>query len=306
MDAPRQRPLKIGLYPLIFEHMESHDMPSWADITQLVTSAEDAGFDSVWVGDHPYMRFPDMGVIPVWDGPSLLTAIAATTRRIEIGTLVACTGFRNPAMLAKMAVTVDEISGGRLILGLGAGWHDTDFQATGHPFDHRVSRFEEALTIVKTLLREGEVDFDGTYYQAREAVMAPRGPRPDGIPIVIGSQGERMTRLAARHADAWNRDFNPDNEIGQLGEWQAKVDAACRDAGRDPATLDRYAAVLIDLPIGSPREGWGALTGSPEELAESLRAYANAGISHVQVWLEPSTPAGIESFAKVLELLDAG
>lgn len=194
-EQTRRRPVKVGLFLMY--------APSWSDVKQLATRAEAIGFDSVWVMDHLTMR-RDSGTEPVWEGWSLLSALAATTRRVEIGTLVVATSFRNPALLAKMADTVDEISGGRLILGLGAGWHEPEYRAFGYPFDHRVSRFEEALTIIRTLLREGRIDYDGQYYQARDCELAPRGPRSHGPPILVGGSGERMLGLLARYADYWN------------------------------------------------------------------------------------------------------
>ena len=307
MEPPGQRPLKVGLFlPAFDQPWANAPVPRWADLLAAARLAEEAGFDSVWVGDHLLLRFPDQEPLGAWEGWSLLAALAASTRRVEVGTLVAGAGFRNPALLAKMADTVDEVSGGRLVLGLGAGWHEPEFDAFGLPFDHRVSRFEEALQIIGPLLREGKVDFAGTYHLARGCELRPRGPRPHGPPIVVGVRGgERMLRLAARHADACNRDFAP-FAAEDLAAWQAKLDAACDAVGRDPATLARSAGVFVDLPLAPGREGWGALAGSPEELAEGLRAYAQAGFGHVQVWLEPGTAAGIEAFAPVLERLDRG
>ncbi|MBA3379373.1 MAG: LLM class flavin-dependent oxidoreductase [Chloroflexia bacterium] len=304
MDAPRHRPLKVGLFLQTFENVQTRVTPSWFDLVQIAQRAEAVGFDSIWVGDHLFMRFPPDDVYEIWEGWSTLAALAASTTRVELGPLVTCTSFRSPTLLAKMAATVDEISGGRLILGLGAGWHETDFRSFGFPFDHRVDRFEEALTIIKTLLREGSIDFDGRYYQARECELRPRGPRPSGIPIVVGAAGHRMLRLTAQHADAWNRDFGPAGSITELPAWQAKVDAACDDVGRSSTSLLRYAAVAFELPGALPDEQSTALKGSPEELAQALRTYAKEGISHVQVWLEPATLAGIEAFAPTLELLD--
>jgi alkanesulfonate monooxygenase SsuD/methylene tetrahydromethanopterin reductase-like flavin-dependent oxidoreductase (luciferase family) len=270
--------------------------------------AEAVGFDSVTLGDHLLLHFPPNEDEGVWDGWSLVAALAEATTRVELTLLVACTGFRNPALLAKMADTVDEISDGRLVLGLGAGWHEPEFRMFGLPFDHRASRFEEALTIITTLLREGYVDFKGRFHEAHDAVLRPRGPRISGPPILIGAAGERMLQLTARFADIWNRDFAPFNSMAELGTWRTKLDAACLEIGRDPATLDRTAAVVVDLPSAGVtwRQDWGPLTGSSEMLAESLRSYALEGITHVQVWLEPATPAGIEEFAPVLEMLDRG
>ena len=166
--------------------------------------AEDVGFDSVWVTDHLLFRFPPRDDQGLWECWSLLSALGAVTNRVEIGPLVSCTSYRNPALLAKIADTVDEISDGRLILGLGAGWHEPEYKSFGYPFDHRISRFEEALTIIHGLLRNGAIDFDGKYYQARDCELRPRGPRKNGPPILIGSTGERMLGLVAKYADHWN------------------------------------------------------------------------------------------------------
>jgi alkanesulfonate monooxygenase SsuD/methylene tetrahydromethanopterin reductase-like flavin-dependent oxidoreductase (luciferase family) len=223
-------------------------------------------------------------------------------------------GFRNPALLAKMADTLDEISGGRLILALGAGWHEPEFRAFGFPFDRRIARFEEGLRIVHALLREGRVDFDGAFYQVRGCELRPRGPRPNGPPLWVGTFGERMLRVTARYADAWNMEWTAD--AADTLPWRVKVDAACAEVGRDPATLARTACVMVDLPGWESRPGrdWitdlradvGPATGSAEHLAAVLRGYAAAGIDHVQVLLAPNTLAGIEAFAPVLERLDRG
>jgi alkanesulfonate monooxygenase SsuD/methylene tetrahydromethanopterin reductase-like flavin-dependent oxidoreductase (luciferase family) len=249
----------------------------------------------------------------------MIAALAASTTRAEVGTLVLCTGFRNPALLAKMADTVDEISGGRLILGLGAGYHEPEYRAFGYPYDRRVSRFEEALTITATLLRKGKIDFQGKYYQVRDCELRPRGPRPAGPPIMVGTMGERMLRLTAKQADLWNAwliygDSRPD----QLPSLRAKVDAACAEVGRDPATLGRTTAIAAVPPGQSTRmTDWLQklalraagidpipLAGTAEALAEGIRDFARQGISHVQVFLQPNSLAAIESFAPVLQLLD--
>lgn len=307
------RPLNVGLF---LTPMENHvsGTTRWQDLVAIAAFAEEAGFDSLWLPDHLLVQWGWEGSQPegVWEGFSLLAALAAVTSRIELGTLVACTAFRNPALLAKMADTIDEISNGRLILGLGAGWHEDEFRAFGYPFDHRVSRFEEAATIIHALLKHGQIDFAGRYYQARDCELRPRGPRPAGPPLLIGGSQPRMLGLAARFADIWNRDFDVWNDDvipysdADLRAWKPRVDAACVQQGRDPATLARTAGVLIDLPIAPGRAGWNAMSGTPEELAEGLRGYARAGFTHVQVWLEPSNLRGVETFAEVRSLLDRG
>jgi probable F420-dependent oxidoreductase len=312
MAGTTHRPLQVGLFLTPMEDAKRGTVTRWRDVLAMARRAEEVGFDSLWLPDHLLVQWGWEGSQPegVWEGFSLLAALAATTERVQLGTLVACTAFRNPALLAKMADTIDEISGGRLILGIGAGWHEAEFRSFGYPFDHRVSRFEEAATIIHGLLEHGQIDFAGTYYAARDCELRPRGPRPEGPPLMIGGSGPRMLGLAARFADVWNRDFdvwNPDLEPyspEDLRAWGPRVDAACMAQDRDPATLARTAGVLVDLPIAPRREGWNALTGTTEQIAAGLRDYAAAGFSHVQIWMEPSSLAGVEAFADVLALLD--
>jgi len=305
------RPLKVGLGLPDSEGMMDGATARWKDLAAHARLAEEVGFDSVWVEDHLLFRFEGKGMTEgPWECFSLMAAVAAVTRRVAIGSLVACASFRNPALTAKMADTLDEISEGRFILGLGAGWNEVEFRAMGLPFDHRVSRFEEAIYIIHSLLRNGRVDFEGAYYSPRECELHPRGPRPNGPPIMVGTEGERMLGIAAKYADQWNVYFSLfGNTSAAIPALREKVDAACRAAGRDPATLERTVAVLIDVVGGTPipdsvGTGVPALTGSPEAIADRLRAYAAEGISHVQVYAVPMTLAGVEALAPMLEALD--
>ena len=306
MSVGRTRPLGVGLMLPDTEREMAGGTARWADLAAMARTAEACGFDSIWVSDHLLFRFEGKEPQGTWECWSLLAALAAVTSRVEIGTLVSCTGFRNPALLAKTADTVDEISGGRLVLGLGAGWHEPEYEAFGYPFGHRVGRFEEALTIVSGLLRHGEVDFHGTYHTARDCELRPRGPRRQGPPIMIGSSGERMLRLAARHADIWNAWGKQDP--AEIPPLRATVDGACRAEGRDPASMARSVSMLVDLPgaAGRPREEPPFVTGDAETIEGTLRGMAREGIGHVMVVLDPNTVAGIEALAPVLERLDRG
>lgn len=282
----------------------------WPELRDMARVAEQVGLDSLWVGDHLLFRDPGLPLRGPWEAWSVLAAVAAVTARISLGPLVASTSFHNPAMLAKKAATIDEISGGRLILGLGAGWNEVEYRAFGFPYDHRVERFEEAFAIIRSLLRDGAVDFAGRYYQARECVLLPRPARTGGPPIMLGTMGPRMLRLAARHADAWNAWFTWfGNRPSGVAALRAKVDAACAEVDRDPATLTRTVTVLVQFGSGDvarrggPPEQAPPLRGTPEELAEHLRAFAAEGIAHVQLVVDPITVHSIERLAPVLEAL---
>jgi probable F420-dependent oxidoreductase len=307
-NGASRRPLAVGLVLPDHEGLYGGEMPRWSDIRELARLGEEVGFDSLWVCDHLINHWPDGSNRGTWECWSDLAALAAVTERAELGTLVVCTAFREPALLAKMADTVEEISGGRLILGIGAGWNEAEFRAFGYPFDHRVSRFEEALTIISALLRDGHADFQGEYYQVRDCELRPRGPRPGGPPILIGSTAPRMLGLLARHGHAWNCWYSQTgNRAAGLPPLLEKLDAACDQAGRERAGIARTATVYVQVgESGYAEPGVDPLTGSAEEIAAGLRAYADYGVSHLQVRLEPNTPAGIAAFAPVLEALDRG
>lgn len=293
--------------------------PRWEAIMAMAQRAAAVGFDSLWLVDHllsppgaPLWRggpptAPDEQR-GTWECWSLLSALAVAVPQVELGTLVLNTTIRNPALLAKMAETVDEISGGRVILGIGAGDAEYEHHAFGYPFDRRVDRFAEAATIVGDLLRRGRSDVQGAYYQTRDCVLLPRGPRRDGPPILIGSlaNGPRMLRLVVEHADIWNGWLvHSRSSADAVPPLRDAIDAACLAAGRDPATLARSVAIRVAL-LGQPAPTGEAIQGSPEAIADALRAHAAAGIAHVQVWLTPDTVAGVEAFAPVLALLDRG
>ncbi len=278
----------------------------------MAQTAEDMGFDSLWFVDHLlYLEGatvePPQGVRECW---SVLAGLAAVTSRVELAPLVSCTGYRNPALLAKIADTIDEISGGRLILALGAGWHEPEYRAFGFPFDHRYSRFEEALKIIHGLLRDGHIDFEGDYYTARNCELRPRGPRVNGIPIMLGTTGPKMLRLTAQYADQWNAwlamtDSSPD----RVPPLNAAVDAACADVGRDPASLERTISIMIDvggnseIPASMGRGEAAPISGSTEEIAATIRRFAEHHISHLQIYLLPNTVATIRAFEPVLREL---
>jgi alkanesulfonate monooxygenase SsuD/methylene tetrahydromethanopterin reductase-like flavin-dependent oxidoreductase (luciferase family) len=320
MAAAGTRPLEVGLHLPHWEGGLGGVTPRWSDLLALARQAEAVGFDSLWVADHSWTVEndfyegigrpvpPEVADVPagLWEGWTLLTAVAVATSRIALGPLVACTGFRNPALLAKMADTLDEISGGRLILGLGAGDSLFEHRAMGYPTDHLVSRFEEALAIIRGLFQEGGLDFAGTYYRVDGFELRPRGPRSGGPPIVIGTLANRprMLRLVTRYADVWNGWVAYDRSRADIvPPLRERVDAACREHGRDPGTLERSLTIQVAQP-GQEVPGSDPIAGSPEEVAAALRALADEGIGHVQIFLMPTTPATVEEFGAVLEHLD--
>ncbi len=309
---------RVGIMLPQTEGMRGPGVRGWSEVKDMAQAAEDVGFDSLWLVDHfLYLLDGEAQARGVWEGWSLLSALAAVTTRAELGTLVLGTGFRNPALLAKMTDTVEEISGGRLILGLGAGYHPREYDAFGYPHNYRYSRFAEAIQIVHGLLRDGQVDFEGKFYSARECELKPRGPRASGPPILIGSIGPRMLKLVAKYADQWNAYYDDTgNSVEGAVRLRGVVDAACEEAGRDPATLERTITVLVAdsdadpwwtrLPSDADNETLVPLAGTPELLAEELAAYGREGVGHIQICLEPTTTETIAALAPALEILRKG
>lgn len=304
------RPLGVGV-----QLPEVEREVRWPELRAIARTAEQAGFDSVWVGDHLLYRYADGSTRAPWEVWTTLAGLAEATQRVTLGPLVASTAFHQPFMLAKLAATVDEISGGRLVLGLGAGWNEVEFAALGAPFDRRVSRFEEAFTIVRTLLAEGAIDFAGEFYTARDAELLPRSARPGGPPLMVGSIGARMLAATLPHVAAWNAWYaDTRNEPGGVPRLRALVDDACAAVGRNPAEVERTVAVQVRMPGGTGRimgdtdrrMAVTPLAGSPREIADGLRAYAAEGIGHVQLVVDPITEASVAALVPVLELLDRG
>lgn len=279
----------------------------FSDFRALVQTAEQMGFDSFWLADHLLWRPPGEEERGFWETCTFLSGLATLTSRIQLGPSVACTAFRHPALLAKMAASLDEISQGRFILGLGAGWYEPEFQTFGYPSDHLVNRFEEVLQIILPLLREGHVDFSGTYYQARNCTLRPRGPSAGRIPIWIGAQGPRMLQLAARYADAWaftgwGKRFKADRIAGEY----ARLLEACQQVGRDPATIELTAITEVHFrEPGQARDPDDeGISGDAEEIARDLRAFAEAGVQHLTVIIQPEGLSGLAQFARVMGLLE--
>jgi probable F420-dependent oxidoreductase len=307
--ASTNRPLRVGI-----QLPEVEREVRWPEYVAIARAAEDTGFDTVWLGDHLLYRYDDGDVRGPWEVWTMLSAIAASTSRIKLGPLVASTAFHTPAMLAKLAATVDEISQGRLVLGLGAGWNDVEFAAFGYPFDHRIDRFEEAFTIVRTLLRDGAIDFEGRYFQAREAELLPRPHQAGGPPLMVGSIGPRMLHITLPHVQLWNVWFSDtDNTPEGLQPHLRLVDEIAREVGRNPAEIERTVAVLVRMPDGKGRKSLYSkrkqptpVEGSPAQIADALRAFAAIGVAEVQLVVDPITRESIEALGPMLADLDRG
>jgi probable F420-dependent oxidoreductase len=303
------RPLRVGV-----QLPEVEREVRWPEYLAMARAAEDVGFDTLWLGDHLLYRYADGSTRGPWEVWTTLAALAAATSRIRLGPLVASTAFHSPAMLAKLAATVDEVSQGRLVVGLGAGWNEPEFAAFGFPFDHRIDRFEEAFTIIRTLLQEGKIDFEGRYFQARDAELLPRPHTPGGPPLMVGSIGPRMLRITLPHVQLWNVGYaDTANTPEGLEPHLRLVDEVAREVGRDPAEIERTVAVLVRMPGGQGRRSLfskapqpAPLAGSSAEIADGLRAYARLGVAEVQLVVDPITQDAIEGLAPVLADLDRG
>jgi len=293
--------MKIGML-LPMNDADGTGGSRWTQIRELARLGEAGGLDSLWVYDHLIFRMPNEPEDGIHEAWTLLSAVAAITERVELGTIVLGTGFRPPALLAKMAATLDEVSNGRLILGLGTGWHEPEYAAFGYPFDHRVGRFEEFLAVAMPLLRGERVTLHGEWHQAEDAVLMPPPPRParmpGRIPVLIAGKGERMLRLVARNADSWNAAwFGLPTE--RFHQRRADLVAACDAEGRDPATVEVTVGVTIDAE--APAEGRpmadNALAPDVDGIARALDAWRDLGVGHLQVDLRPAEPKLVDLLA---------
>jgi len=295
------RPCKVGV-----QLPEVERFVPWPEYLDLARRAEARGLDSIWVGDHLVYDLPDGSTRGPYEAWTTLAAIAAVTERVELGPLVASTSFHAPAMLAKHAATVDAISQGRLIVGLGAGWNRREFDAFGFAYDRRVSRFAEALAVIAPLLREGWTTFHGEFYDVDDCVLDPRPVRKGGPPIMLGSNSPRMLSIGLPVVDAWNVWWSIyDNSVERFTEIKDEVDAVMPNGRNVEAT----AAVLVTLTGGRGRlmgETYDSsvTTVTPDDLGDHLRGLAAAAVTHVQLVLDPITADSIDTVGDVLADLD--
>jgi alkanesulfonate monooxygenase SsuD/methylene tetrahydromethanopterin reductase-like flavin-dependent oxidoreductase (luciferase family) len=302
------RPLRVGV-----QLPEVEREVRWPEYLAIAKAAEEVGFDSVWVGDHLLYRGasavvddgPDRGP---WDVFTVLAAIAASTERVTLGPLVACLAFHPPGMIARMAGTIDEISGGRLVLGVGSGWNEPEFRAFGFPFDHLASRFLESFAIVRRLLDGETVTSAGAYWQVDGAVLLP--PPARRTPLMIGSLGPRQLAATLPHAHSWNTWFDSyGNSAEGFATLNRRITDAARDAGCDPDAIERSACVLVSYDPPVPERPRGAddppaISGEPAALAGALRELAAAGADEAILVLDPITEQSVRRAGEALPLLD--
>jgi F420-dependent oxidoreductase-like protein len=268
--------MRFSVWPTAFQ--------PWDDLLATARHAEASGWDGVWIADH-FMGNPPLfpAEVPTLEAGSVVAALAAATDRVRIGTLVFGNTYRHPAVVAKMAATVDHVSGGRFTLGLGAGWQVNEHEQYGiglPPAGELVERFGEAIQVVRSLLRQPTTTFAGRHYRLTDALCEPK-PVQAELPILVGATGDRMLGIAARHADAWNCWGLPD----RVAERSAALSRRCEEVGRDPDAVGRSAQVLLvftdddaeaERLMGS--SGRPLMAGTPERLRDVMAAYAEAGL----------------------------
>lgn len=276
----------------------------WPAIRELALRAEEIGFDTIWTPDE-LVWFVGETPRGFWDGVSMAGAVAASTSRAKVGTWVMSALHRNPGIIAKTAETLDEISGGRFVFGLGAG-HEWPGQARafGLPEAAIFARFEEALEVIVPLLRDGRASFEGSHYAARDLPQAPRGPRPGTMPLLIGGNGPRGQRAAVRFADIYSCYVEERAEVAEVAPRLASLEAICAEVGRDPASIGRSVGVSV-RPHEAAGFGPGVISGSVEEIADAFRSFRDAGFTQLEIMVGPGTMAAVEALAPVVEAIRA-
>jgi alkanesulfonate monooxygenase SsuD/methylene tetrahydromethanopterin reductase-like flavin-dependent oxidoreductase (luciferase family) len=302
------RELKIGIVLPLYEDPETGRPHRWAELRAMARIAEDLGFDTVWVPDELLWRVPDWpGPRGWWECVAMTGAVAEATESIDVGTWVLSANQRNAGITVRAVETLDELSNGRFVFGLGAGSGDAEAKAFGLPLDHVVTRFEDSLEIIMPMLRTARADHEGPFHQARDLESRPRGPRSGAIPLMLGAGGPRTIALAARHADIWSYYAQERSEPAEFVPRIQQLERACEEIGRDPATIGRSAGIFVEPTDATGTEAMGLgvpVRGSANEVADALRAFTTVGVTQVECMLWPTTIATLEAMGPVLERLD--
>jgi alkanesulfonate monooxygenase SsuD/methylene tetrahydromethanopterin reductase-like flavin-dependent oxidoreductase (luciferase family) len=284
--------MRIGVCVPISERGAERRTYRYSEMRDIALATEHGGLDSIWVADHIFLVPAEGATRGAWEALAMLGALADATTRVELGPLVLCTPFRNPGMIAWAANTLDEISGGRFVLGLGSGWHQPEFDAFGFEFQRRVSVFEDSLEVIVPLLRDRTVDYEGEFAMGH-AELRPPGPRPNGPPILIAGTRPRMMSLIAKWADRWNSVWYglPTDEFR---DERAALQAACADAGRDVASIEVSVGIAVRDPRTLDRNGPAAVVGRVDHLVEAFDAWHEEGVDEVMCRLEPPSTEVVE------------
>lgn len=297
---------ELGIVMPLMQFGPDRATARWAEIRAMALRAETIGFATIWTPDELLWRAKDAPPQGVWDGVAMAGAVAAATTTAKVGTWVLSALHRNPAIIAKTAETLDEISEGRFVFGLGAG-HEWPGQAHafGLPEDRIFARFDEALEIIVPLIRRGHADFEGAFHAARDLPQAPRGPRAGGIPLLIGGNGPKGQRHAVRHADIWSGYVEDRADVEEVAPRIASLEAICAEEGRDPASIGRSIGVLVNpfLPAGARPN---VVSGTPDEIAAEIRTFRDAGYTQAELMFGPGTMEALEALAPVVRLVDRG
>lgn len=298
--------LKLGAIVSPFEDPKSGVAPPWGAIKEAAIVAEQVGFDTVWVPDELQWESPQWdGPRGWWEGVAVTSAVAEATTTVEVGTWVLSALHRNPGLTVRVAHTIDEISGGRFILGYGAGHAGRQGEAFGFPPDKTVGRYEEALTIVTDLLRNGESTFGGEYHSTVRQIAAPSGPRPTGIPLLLGGHGPRTMGLAVQHADIWSAYATESSQAEAFVPLIEQLNATCESQERDPSTLERSIGVFVRSPgTAADVEPLGpSLEGTQDDIVRDVEKFAAIGATRVEMWVAGDIVAGFERLAGVVARL---
>ena len=295
---------ELGVVVPVQQYGPDRATTHWPAIRDFAQGAEEIGFDTIWTPDE-LVWFSGETPQGFWDGVSIAGAVAAVTERAKVGTWVMSALHRNPGIIAKTAETLDDISGGRFVFGLGAG-HEWPGQARafGLPEDKIFARFDEALEIIVPLLRAGQASFEGQFHAARDLPQRPRGPRPGAIPLLLGGNGPKGQRAAVRFADIYSCYIEEHASAEEVAPRLASLEAICAELGRDPASIGRSVGVSV-RPLEPAGFSPSALSGSAEEIADAVRSFRDAGFTQLEFMAGPGTMEMLDALAPVVEAIRA-
>jgi alkanesulfonate monooxygenase SsuD/methylene tetrahydromethanopterin reductase-like flavin-dependent oxidoreductase (luciferase family) len=297
--------LKVGFVLKTMEDPGTGNALRWPDLERNAVLAEQVGFDTVWVADELQWESDEWDEpIGWWECVALTGAVAASTESVNVGTWVLSALHRNPGLTARIAETLDEISGGRFIFGFGSGHAGRQGEAFGFPSDYTVSRYEEALSIITSLRASGATSLDGEYHTAKDLILAPGSRGNRKIPLLLGGHGPRMMRLAVENADIWSGFATTSSQPEAFADMLASVNEVCGTIGRDPATLEKSIGVFVAPPDLQPPEwmvGFDPIQGSVDQIIDSLSRFEALGCTRLEIMGAGPQDETIEGLAPVID-----